>query len=153
MEMECLSCRSRFKLGIRVITETGLLIKCPECNYIHMVYPPDYDEQPIVEDTNIDQSILYELFVIEKSFPAPEACLDEIILENDDYEVPDLNPIEDFDEEQGHFYTKNNQSTDLPDLSEYERMIDCDDADPRGLSANRASIGQLSGAIRDFPNQ
>ena len=102
-----------------------------------MVQRPDLAEEPIVQDTNIDQSILNDLNCIR-----PELQIglsgDYQVEESDDYVVQSLATIEDFGDEAQAEPDPNTEelcSADLPDLSEYENMIDWGD--------NTDSMGSL----------
>ena len=91
-----------------------------------MVHRPSFAEEPIVEDTNIDQSILEDLYSIGPDIKA-ELALDEISEEWDDFFAQGALSIEDFDEEVAEESDSNtvySDCADLPDLSEYENMID-----------------------------
>jgi hypothetical protein len=98
-----------------------------------MVYPPTIVDEPVVKDTNIDQTILDELFGIEqikRYQDVLDQTSDEINKhrydENASYgnleeEDNDQNPkVEDID------------LAELPDLSQYEAMIDWDDLPDEG---------------------
>ena len=83
MEISCVSCQFLCELENIFIKATGRLIRCPECDFIFMVHRPSFAEEPIAQDTNIDQSILNDLYIIR---PKPQAELpadelfEEIIL-------------------------------------------------------------------------
>jgi hypothetical protein len=94
-----------------------------------MVFRPSFAEDPIARDTNIDQSILNDLFSIRPK-PPTELSADELFEEFDDYDVPSLTSIEDFGEEAKKELKSNTEDTafaDLPDLSEHENLIDWGD--------------------------
>jgi len=83
-----------------------------------MVYPPTLNREPIVKDTNIDQSILFDLIKLERkgiSNGIPDQVSDEIA------------SIEDFDQEESDSGSENSEYADLPDLTECEDMIDWDE--------------------------
>jgi len=105
-----------------------------------MVHRPGFAEEPIVQDTNIDQSILNDLYSIRPELQE-ELPVDELFEESDDYEVPSLISIEDFGEESKKEPNSNTEDisfTNLPDLSEYENMIDWgDNTVSRGSSATK----------------
>ena len=76
----------------------------------------------IAQDTNIDQTILKDLYSIRPNLQA-ELPVDEISEETDDYVVQSLISIEDFVEEaqeEPDSKTEDFRLADLPDLSEYE---------------------------------
>ena len=110
--------------------------------FIFIVHPPDFDGQPITQNTNIDQSILFDLFNMQH-VRKTKVAIDEIYEESDDDEVESLMSIEDFDEEvaeaeneEAHSNNEGVEYADLPDLSEYENMINWgDDADSKEPSS------------------
>ena len=125
MEISCVSCQFLCKLENISIKATGRLIRCPECDFIFMVQRPSFAEEPIAKDTNIDQSILNDLYRIRPE-PQAELPVDELFEEPDDYDVPSLTSIEDFGEEakkESDSNTDDHAFADLPDLSEYENKI------------------------------
>jgi hypothetical protein len=94
-----------------------------------MVHRPSFAEEPIAEDTNIDQSILTDLYKTKHEIET-ELPINESPQEPEDYVVHSLVSIEDFEEEAGEkplldFEDLNH--TNLPDLTEYENMIDWGD--------------------------
>ena len=101
-----------------------------------MVHRPGFAEEPIVQDTNIDQSILNDLYSIRPELQ-DELPVDELFEEFDDYVVQSLTSIEDFGEEAQVEPDSNIAEfrlADLPDLSEYENMIDWGDNTDSGGS-------------------
>ena len=86
MKIPCISCQSIFHLDNSVVKATGTLVKCSKCDFIFIVHPPDYDEQPITQDTNINQSILFDLFNMQH-VRKTKVAIDEVSEETDDYEV------------------------------------------------------------------
>ena len=135
MKISCISCHSKFHLEISIVKPTGTLVKCPKCDFIFIVQPPDYDDQPIIQDTNIDQSILFDLFNMQH-VRKTKVTIDEITEDSDDYEVESLMSIEDFEEEAEDEETDSNNDgveyADLPDLSEYEEMINWEEDNDLG---------------------
>jgi len=105
-----------------------------------MVHRPGFAEEPIVQDTNIDQSILNDLYSIRPELH-DELDVDELFEESDDYEVPSLTSIEDFGEETEKVPSSDTEDisfANLPDLSQYENMIDWgDDTVSRKSSATK----------------
>jgi hypothetical protein len=94
-----------------------------------MVQCPSFAEQPIAKDTNIDQSILDDLYRIRPK-PQAELPVDEPFEESNEYVVQSLTSIEDFGEEakkETNSNIEDSRSTDLPDLSEYENIINWGD--------------------------
>lgn len=133
MKIPCISCQSIFCLDNSVVKATGTLVKCSKCGFIFIVHPPDYGEQPITKDTNIDQSVLFDLFNMQH-MRKTKVTIDEISEESDNYEVESLMSIEDFEEEEAQVedeeFDSNNEGVeyaDLPDLSEYEKIINWED--------------------------
>jgi len=96
------------------------------CSYIFMIFPPDCYGKPVTQDTNIEQSILADLFEMQNDPPAqlsigkqaeegPTAMDDPRVSgENSGHE--NSSPVPD-----------ETEYADLPDLSELEQMIDWDD--------------------------
>lgn len=129
MKIPCVSCQFMCKIDNFLVNPTGSLVRCPECHFIFMVHRRGFAEEPIVQDTNIDQSILNDLYSIRPELQ-DELPVDEISEESDDYVVPSLISIEDLGEEAQVEPNSNIEEfrlADLPDLSEYENMIDWGD--------------------------
>lgn len=126
MQIPCISCQSRFRLNGGLVKATGSLVRCSKCEYIFMVYPPTLNDEPIVKDTHIDQSILFDLFKVERTNRA-----NGILNQTEDvlkkHRADEIESIEDFDEEEPDSEIENGEYADLPDLSEYEDMIDWDE--------------------------
>ena len=137
MKVPCISCQSIFHFDNNVVKATGALVKCSKCDFIFMFHPSDFGEQPIIQDTNIDQSILFDLFKMQH-VPKTKVAFDEISEESDDYEVESLMSIEDFDEEVAEAEDEEVEYTDLPDLSEYEDMINWGDNTDSGETSATA---------------
>ena len=140
MNIPCVSCQFMCKLENNFLKPTGSLVRCPECHFIFMVHRPSFAEEPIAQDMNIDQSILNDLYSIRPK-PRAELPVGDLYEESDDYDVPSLTSIEDFGEEaqiEPDSNTDNFNFTNLPDLSEYENMIDWgENKDPGELSATK----------------
>ena len=129
MKIPCISCNSLFQLNSKVIKATGSLVKCSKCSFIFIVHPQDFDEQPIGEDTKIDQSILFDLFSIEHPL-RNELPLEDMAEEWNSLLDQGVLSIGDFDEEAVEDFDSSfvdTELTDLPDLSEFENMIDWGD--------------------------
>jgi hypothetical protein len=136
METPCVSCQFMCKLDNNLVNPTGSLVRCPECHFIFMVHRPGFAEAVIVQDTNIDQSILSDLYSIRPELQVG-LPVDEQIEESDDYEVQSLTSIEDFGDEarvEPDPNTEDLRSANLPDLSKYENMIDWGDNTDSGGS-------------------
>ena len=122
MKIPCVSCQYMSKFDQSLVKPTGSLVRCSECDFIFMVYRPSFADEAIAQDTNIDQTILKDLYSIRPNLQA-ELPVDEISEETDDYVVQSLISIEDFGEEaqeEPDSKTEDFRLADLPDLSEYE---------------------------------
>ena len=129
MKIPCVSCNSIFRLDSSIIKPTGSLVRCSKCDFIFIVHPQDFNEQPIAQETNIDQSILFDLFSVEHA-SRTELPLDDISEEWNNLLDQGILSIENFDEEaaeESESKTVDTECTDLPDLSEFENMIDWED--------------------------
>ena len=62
MKISCVSRGSMFHLDDSHMKTTGSLVRCSKCHFIFMVNRLGFAEKPIAEDTNIDQSILADLY-------------------------------------------------------------------------------------------
>jgi hypothetical protein len=136
MNTPCVSCQFMCKLDNNLVNPTGSLVRCPECHFIFMVHRPGFAEAAIVQDTNIDQSILNDLYSIRPELQVG-LPVDEQIEESDDYVVQRLTSIEDLGDEakvEPDPYTEDLRSANLPDLSKYENMIDWGDNTDSGGS-------------------
>ena len=126
MKVTCISCRHIFSLDSGPIYEMGSLVRCTQCHFIFIVFPQYDFDQIMVQDTNIDQSILDALFRMEHG-PRAALPIDDISEEWNSLEADGILPIEDFDEEAGEETDSDPAAAEcgeLPDLSEYEKMID-----------------------------
>ena len=129
MKIHCISCNSVFRFDSRIINPIGSLVRCSKCQFIFIVYPQEFGEQPKTKNTNIDQSILDDLFNMEHASRA-ELPFDEITKEWNNLFAKGGLTIKDFNEEvaeESGSDTVGTDSADLPDLSEYENMIDWED--------------------------
>lgn len=126
MKVSCVSCQSLFSLYSNLVKTTGSLVRCSNCGYIFMVYRPTLNEEPIVKDTNMDQSILFKLFKVERTNRAREILTQstDVMKRN---VIDEIASIEDFDEAPDS-ESENGDYADLPDLSEYADMIDWDES-------------------------
>ena len=126
MKITCVACEQRFPLDRNSINTMGSLVRCAECHFIFIVFLQDDFEQTVVQDTNIDQSILNALFRMENP-PGTALPIDDISEEWNRLMAQGVLPIENFDEEANGEYDLNEldaECGELPDLSEYEDMID-----------------------------
>ena len=127
MQIPCVSCQSLFRFNSDLVKPTGSLVKCSKCKYIFMVYPPTFNDEPILQDTNIDQSILFDLFKVEQKDWAKEV-FDQTSAMMNSHRVDEIASIEDFEEEEEYpDVAGKTEYPELPDISEYEKMIDWDD--------------------------
>ena len=150
MKIPCLSCQFKCDVKSDFVDPAGKLVRCPDCDYIFMVHRPSLIEEPVAKDTNIDQSILYDLYIVRHELKS-EFPVDEPLEESDDYEVETLISIEDFGETaQTESESKSNDFlSDLPDLSEYENMIDWEENNnsEKSSSANRKYNNRIENVI------
>ena len=127
MKIPCVSCQSLFRLESNLVKPTGSLVRCSKCKYIFMVYPQSFNDEPNIRDTNIDQSILFDLFKVEQNYRETQV-IDQNSAVMNQYRVDEIAAIEDFEEEEEYPNVSGNcDYGDLPDLSEYENMIDWDE--------------------------
>jgi hypothetical protein len=129
MKITCVSCRKKFELDRNRIDAIGTLVRCVACNFIFIAYPQDDFEQTAAQDTNIDQSILKALFRMEHS-PATPLPLDEISEEWNRLMDKGKLFIEDLGEEASadpDSPAMDVECGELPDLSEFEDLIDWGD--------------------------
>ena len=126
MKIPCVSCQSLFRLDSSLVKSTGSLVRCSNCKYIFMVYPSTLNDEPIVKDTNIDQSILFDLFKLERKSRA-NGILDKTSEKFNSQRVEEITSIKDFDQEESDSENENGEYADLSDLSEYEALIDWDE--------------------------
>jgi len=96
------------------------------CGYIFMVYPPDNSGLPVTEDTNIDQSILNDLFEMQND-PGAKMSFCEFSEEGHGAMVDNSRSVGDFVDQDSGSAPDETKYADLPDLSELETMIDWDD--------------------------
>jgi hypothetical protein len=91
-----------------------------------MVYPPDYYGSPVVQDTNIEQAILDELLKMQEK-RSGRISGQKISDECHFARVDNINPIENNREKD--LIPDGAEYSELPDLSELEKMIEWDDMD------------------------
>ena len=127
MKIPCISCQSLFRLDRRLVKATGSLVRCSKCKYIFMVYPPALGQEPVIKETNIDQSILFDLFEVEQMNVVKTLNNNKEMVNN--HTLDQIASIDYFEEEEEEpeLQIEDIEHTDLPDLSEYEDMIDWDD--------------------------
>jgi len=127
MQIPCISCQSRFRLDSNLVEATGSLVRCSKCGYIFMVYPPATAAEPVLKETNIDQSILFDLFNVEQTAKDRGIITDTSTIFNIN-KVDEIAYFLEFEEEQDvqEPGIEDIDLAELPDLSEYEKMIDWD---------------------------
>ena len=137
MKIPCVSCQSLFRLDRNLVKPTGSLVRCSKCKYIFMVCPQTLKSEPIIQDTNIDQSILFDLFKVEQKCRATQV-LDKNSTVMSKYEVDEIASIEDFEEEEEYpDVVGKTEYPELPDISEYEKMIDWDNVPDAEVPSER----------------
>ena len=135
MEIHCIECQSVNHLRSNRINGNGLMVRCGRCNYIFMVSPPDIYGAPVTQETNIDQSILDDLIDIQDD-SGDEMAVYELSGERHDIMADDQESMRKLAEEDSSSDPDEFEYADLPDLSEFEKMIDWDDInDPDDLPA------------------
>ncbi len=129
MMIPCVSCNSMFRLDNIHIKTTGSKVRCSKCHDIFMVYPPENytgsnskDEVAIVIP-NVQISLLDDLFQVQNKSNdiADDTLTNE---ESDNYLIDSFESVEDFEEAEED---EDIECANLPDLSEFEAMIDWDE--------------------------
>ena len=94
-----------------------------------MVYPPTTNNEPIVRDSTIDQSVLFDLFEVDQTHRAKLAHHQDQTVINI-LETGEITSIDDFEQEEGNQEPENSSFDygDLPELSEHEKTIDWEDS-------------------------
>ena len=126
MKSNCVACQAEFQLDPDQINVNGSMVRCLKCRYIFMVYPPDYYGSPVVQDTNIEQAILDELLKMQEELTdrvSGQKISDECHFAT----VDNINPIGNQREED--LNPDGAEYSELPDLSQLEKMIEWDDID------------------------
>ena len=128
MQIPCVSCQSRFRLDSRLVKATGSLVRCTKCGYIFLVCPSSIEDEPVVQDTNIAQSVLFDLFNVEQTAKDKGLLPDASKIFNS-HEFDEIASIKDFEEEEDDQdpEIEDIDLDELPDLSEYEDMIEWDE--------------------------
>ena len=62
MKISCVSCGIILDLNDSHVKTRGSLVKCSNCDFIFMANRLGFAGEPIAEDTNVDQSILADLY-------------------------------------------------------------------------------------------
>ena len=99
MQIPCISCQSLFHLDSNLVQSTGSLVRCSKCEYIFIVYPPAFDNKPVVKGTDIEQSILYDLFKVEHT-AKDKRVIPESSKISHSHSVDEILSIKDFEEEE-----------------------------------------------------
>ena len=140
MEIRCIACQTTLQLEAGPINENGSMVRCLMCSYIFMVFPPDCYGKPVIQETNIDQSILDDL--IEMQNQTGNHLSIGKIPEQRSTAMVDPNMVEnDFGDENSASVTDETEYADLPDLSELENMIDWDDDNDLDESPAKSNLG------------
>ena len=100
MQIPCVSCQSLFLLDSNLVSPAGSLVRCSKCKYIFMVYPPSTNNEPIVRDSTIDQSILFDLFRVDQTLRAKMVHHQDPAVINI-LETGEITSIDDFEQEEG----------------------------------------------------
>jgi len=144
MVIPCVSCNSMFRLDNIYMKTNGSKVRCSKCHDIFMVYPPDhytesYSKSSISESDvaivipNVQESLLDDLFQVQNK-PDDIAVDPDTIENSDNYFIDSIESIEDFEEVEED---EDTEYANLPDLSEFEAMIDWDEGkDSEDISPN-----------------
>ena len=62
MKISCVSCGMMLHLNDSHGKTPGSLVRCSNCDFIFMANRRGFGGEPIAEDTNVDQSILADLY-------------------------------------------------------------------------------------------
>ena len=142
MMIPCVSCNSMFRLDNIHIKITGSMVRCSKCHDIFMVYPPEnYTGSNSKDDVaivipNVRKSLLDDLFHVQNK-PTNIAVDTVTNKESDNYLIDSFESIEDFEEVEED---EDIECANLPDLSEFEAMIDWDEGkDSENISPNDKS--------------
>ena len=129
MMIPCVSCNSMFRLDRIHIKTNGSKVRCSKCHDIFMVYPPEnYTGSNSKDDVaivipNVQKSLLDDLFHVQNN-SNDIAAANGTIKESDNYLIDGIESIDDFEEVEED---EDIECANLPDLSEFEAMIDWDE--------------------------
>ena len=126
LNIRCVACQTALVLEAEQINVNGSMVRCLMCSYIFMVFPPDCYGKPVTQDTNIDQSILSDLFEMQNDPPA-RLSIGKLSEEGPSTMVEPSMSGEDSGNDNSSSLPDETEYADLPDLSELEKMIDWDD--------------------------
>jgi len=93
-----------------------------------MVFPPSLDNEPVVQDPNIAQSVLFDLFKVDQTAQDKGLLPDASKIFNS-HGIDEIASYRDFEEEEDGQDSdiEDIDLTELPELTEYEDMIDWDE--------------------------
>ena len=130
MMIPCVSCNSMFKLDNIHIKTTGSMVRCSKCHDIFMVYPPENytgsKSDVAIVIPNVQESLLDDLFQV-KNKPLDIAFATTTIEKSSNYLMDSIESMEDFEQVEEVEEDEDMEHANLPDLSEYEAMIDWDE--------------------------
>jgi predicted Zn finger-like uncharacterized protein len=126
LKIHCIACQTALELEADQISVNGSMVRCLMCCYIFMIFPPDCYGKPVTQDTNIDQSILDDLFEMQNG-PKAQLSVGKLSEEGTSAMVDLIMSGEDFGDDNSSSVPDESEYADLPDLSELEKMIDWDD--------------------------
>ena len=138
LKIRCVACQTALVLEADQIKVNGSMVRCLMCSYIFMVFPPDCYGKPVTQDTNIDQSILADLFEMQNDPPA-RLSIGKLPEEGPSAMVEPNMSGEGSGDENSSSVPDETEYADLPDLSELEEMIDWDDANDLEESPAKSS--------------
>ena len=139
MMIPCVSCNSMFKLDNIHIKTTGSKVRCSKCHDVFMVYPPENytgsETDVAVVIPKVQKSLLDDLFQV-KNKPSEKVAA-RTIENSADYLIDSFEQMDDLEQvEEG----EDTEYANLPDLSEYEAMIDWDEGrDSEDIALNNDS--------------
>lgn len=126
LKIRCVACQTPLVLESDQINVNGSMVRCLMCSYIFMVFPPDCYGKPVTQDTNIDQSILADIFEMQNDPPA-RLSIGKLSEKGPSAMVePDVSGKKSGDDNTS-LVPDETEYADLPDLSELEKLIDWDD--------------------------
>lgn len=144
MMIPCVSCNSMFRLDNIHIKTSGSKVRCSKCHDIFMVYPPENYTESDSKISNpkddvavvipyVQESLLDDLFQVQNNSNDITVATGSIE-ESDNYLIDSFESVEDFEEVEED---EDIECANLPDLSEFESMIDWDEGkDSENISQN-----------------
>ena len=93
-----------------------------------MVFPPAHTDEPVVQDTDIAQSVLFDLFNVDQ-IARDKGLLPDASKILNSHGINEIASINDFEEEEDGKDSdiEDIDLAELPELTEYEDMIDWDE--------------------------